>query len=133
MAGAVPLCVRVSFASPGIATIVVVGDVDLATAPTLGIRMLAVMQDHHPAVVELDLSEVTFLDCAGIRVLVAVRNTAVQAHCQLWVSSPQSIVALILTLTGLLTVWTRPNDRNSPRLAPSTCSAAAGRRNLSPK
>jgi hypothetical protein len=49
---------------PGVA---VIGEVDLATVPELRDRLLGVLHDHNPDLpLDVDLGEVTFLDCAGI-------------------------------------------------------------------
>ena len=85
----VPWCIEVSFPSPGTARLTVTGDIDLATAPKLGMQPLIVMTEHSPAVIDVDLAAVTFLDCSGIGVLVAVRNAAEQTGCEVWISHPQ--------------------------------------------
>jgi stage II sporulation protein AA (anti-sigma F factor antagonist) len=73
------------------------GELDLATAPDLE-RVLGDLLGRHWAVV-LDLSEVTFADCAGLRpvrwalaqpYLVSVRTSGIKPH-----------VRRVLELTGL--------------------------------
>jgi anti-anti-sigma factor len=104
----VPLHIVVSCPSPGTARLTVAGDVDLATAAVLGLRLLSMMHADHPAVVVVDLTKVTFLDCAGIGVLIAVRNTAERIGCQFRISHPQPMIAHILDVVGLLGLFTAP-------------------------
>jgi anti-anti-sigma factor len=92
----------------------VVGEVDLATAHLLRDRLLGVLREQAPAVVEVDLAGVTFLDCTGISALVAVRNAAIQAGRQMRVSHPQPIVRRVLEVTGLLDLFTAPIDQPQP-------------------
>lgn len=96
--------------SPAEARVAVVGEVDLATAPALRDTLLRALQERDPAVLEVDLTGITFLDCTGVGALVAVRNTAVHNGCRLRVTNPQPIVRLVLKLTGLLDVLTAPVD-----------------------
>jgi anti-sigma B factor antagonist len=83
-----PLVVRVS------------GEIDIATAPRLRDELLGTIR-RHGAQLALDLSGVTFMDCAGINVLLAARRLArldggwvrvLQASHRAW---------KVLTLTGL--------------------------------
>jgi anti-anti-sigma factor len=97
--------------SPTQAWVGVIGEVDLATSKQLRDTLLIVLHDRAPAVVDVDLAGVSFLDCAGIGALVAVRNVATGAGRQLRVSHPLPIVRRILELTGLLGVLTAPPDR----------------------
>jgi anti-sigma B factor antagonist len=114
-----PLRIAVNFPSPGNVRMAVAGEIDLATGPILSTRLLAVMREHHPVVVEVDLGKVTFLDCTGISVFVAARAAAVSTRCELWVTRPQGLVSRVLDVTGLLTTLTAPavpDDPAPPRL-----------------
>jgi anti-anti-sigma factor len=104
----VPLRTEVLFPSSGTARLAVAGAIDLATAPMLGMRLLTVMDTGHPAVIDVDLAEVTFLDCVGIGVLVMVRNTGERTGCQIRISHPRPMVAQILDVVGLLALFTAP-------------------------
>ena len=118
----IPLRIEVSFPSPISVRIAVAGEVDLATAPVLGMRLLTVMDAHHPAVIDVDMTEVSFLDCSGIGVLIAVRNAAEQTRCQVRVSHPQPLVATVLEVLGLLALFTAPiasTEAQPPRSASS--------------
>jgi anti-anti-sigma factor len=94
--------VAVGCSSPSTVTVAVVGDVDMATSPVLRERLISVLRVDDPAVVEVDLTGVTFLDCAGIGALVAARNAALQVGCRLRVCHLQPIVRRILEVAGLL-------------------------------
>ena len=73
--------------SQATARVAVIGEVDLATVPELRDRLLGVLHDHNPDLLDVDLGGVTFLDCAGIGALVGVRNAAVQAGRQMRVTT----------------------------------------------
>jgi anti-anti-sigma factor len=103
-----------SWPSPSTARIAAAGEIDLATAHLLRDRLLGVLRERASTVVDVDLAEVTFLDCSAINALVAARNAATQVGCQVWVSRPQPIVHLILEATGLLGVFTGPVDQPQP-------------------
>ena len=55
-----------SYPSPDTARVAVTGEVDLATSAALHSRLLAVLHGQAPAVLEVDLAGVTFLDCTGV-------------------------------------------------------------------
>jgi anti-anti-sigma factor len=103
-----------SYPSPGTARVAVIGEVDLATAPALRNRLLHVLHEQTPAVLDVDLAGVTFLDCTGVSALVAVRNAAVHAGRQMRVTHLQPIVRRVLDVTGLLGVFTTPIDQPQP-------------------
>jgi hypothetical protein len=74
--------------------------------------------------VVVDLSRVTFLDCAGIGALVAGRNTAVRRGHRYTVVNPQHQVRKVLELTGVFTALTGRH----PQQAPETGRAARSHR-----
>ena len=103
-----------SWPSPTTARVAVVGEVDLATTPVLRERLLRVLRDQRPDLLDVDLAGVTLLDCTGLGALVAVRNAAIQAGRQMRVSHPQPIVRRVLEVTGLLDVFTAPTIVPAP-------------------
>lgn len=109
------LRIDTTYPSPDTALAAVVGEVDMATAQVFRDKLLNMLREHPPAVLNVDLSGVTFLDCAGIRVLVAVHNAAVQVDCLMWVTGPRPIVHRVLDLTGLLKILTARPTRASGR------------------
>ena len=113
------LHIDTSWPSPAVARVAVVGEVDLATAHLLRDRLLSVLREQAPAVLDVDLAGVTFLDCTGISALVAVRNAAVHAGGQMPVSNPQPIVRRVVDVTGLLGIFTAPIDQPQPPPIPT--------------
>lgn len=109
------LHVDTSYPSPATAWVAVSGEVDLATAEVLRDGLLDVLRDEAPTMLGVDLAGVTFLDCAGISALVAVRNAAARTGRQMRVTHAQPIVRRVLDLTGLLDIFTAPIDRPQPR------------------
>jgi len=77
-------------------TVVVAGDVDLATAPKLQAALVAVDGD-----VIVDLSEVSFLDSSGLSALIAGRKHAVAAGCGFEVRNPGELVERAMRITGV--------------------------------
>ena len=80
--------------------VTVSGEIDIASGPKLREELLGAMR-RHGARLALDLSGVTFMDCAGISVLLAARR-----HARLkggWVRVPRASrrARKVLMLTGL--------------------------------
>jgi anti-anti-sigma factor len=57
------------------------GELDIATAPDLEARLGRALAQHHGAGIVLDLSAVTFLDCAGLRPVIRARNRLAHRLC----------------------------------------------------
>jgi anti-anti-sigma factor len=99
--------------SLGVASVAVTGEVDMATEAELKAALLGALATHHPAVLDVDLSECTFLDCSGVRVLVAVHARARAAGCLVRARDAQPAVQLVLETTGLLALLATPADANA--------------------
>jgi anti-anti-sigma factor len=56
-------------------TVEVAGELDVESGPRLCERMTSVMRAHGPYVA-LDLAGITFIDCAGVNALLAIRRAA---------------------------------------------------------
>jgi anti-anti-sigma factor len=84
----------------GRAVVTVVGEVDLETASQLGDHALAALQDVSPHLA-VDLSQVTFMDSTGLKVMLAVRKRAELADGSLAVVGATRTVRKVFVLTGL--------------------------------
>jgi anti-sigma B factor antagonist len=76
----------------------VVGELDAYTAPTLEGRLLASIAEDD---LRVDLSEVSFMDSTGIRVIVKVDNELRGRDRALVIVRPSSAVMRLLQLTSL--------------------------------
>ena len=76
-----------------------VGELDLATAPILE-RVLETLVADPPAI-ELDLSGITFVDCAGLRLIREALHRASPSSTRVRVSGARPTVRRVLELTGL--------------------------------
>ena len=79
----------------------VTGDIDLATATELRQRLDFVLAAG-TGDVDLDLSEVTFLDSTGLVALLDARQALHDNHQQLRVRNPSRPVLRVFELTGVL-------------------------------
>ena len=107
------------FRWPGIARVCLVGDVDLAALPALGGWLRSMPADYDLVELNVDLSETTFLDCAGVSALLRARQDAAELGCLLYLSNPQLIVRRILDLTGTLDLLTSQRREPSSAVARS--------------
>jgi anti-anti-sigma factor len=94
----------------GIARVTVTGEVDMVTEAALKATLLDALAAYHPAVLEVDLSACTLLDCSGIRALFAVHTRATAMGALVRVRHPQPMVRLVLAMTGLLELLTVPAE-----------------------
>jgi RNA polymerase sigma-B factor len=104
--------------------LVVRGEVDLASAPRLQQALTRALSAHQAVVV--DVSEVRFLDCTAVGILLKVRRQAESDGATLRVAGAHGVVLEVLEIAGVakrLGVYDRP----APEPAP-----AAGTRNRRP-
>ncbi|MEV4198923.1 STAS domain-containing protein [Micromonospora globbae] len=85
----------------GVVTVMARGEVDLSTADDLQREVEAAVRGDSTAVT-VDLGEVTFLDSAGINVLLRGRRLADEHGKPYHVTNAQGIVRQLLRMTG---VW----------------------------
>jgi anti-anti-sigma factor len=83
------------------------GELDLASAPTLWAALAGTLEEGHRAVV-MDLSRLTFSDCAGLRPVRRALRQGAAAGTDVALRDAVPAVSRVLELTGL---------RASPALA----------------
>ena len=76
------------------------GEIDILSAPQLRDQLLRVIR-RHGARITLDLAGVTFIDCAGINVLLAASRRAQLEGGSLRVHRPSPRVRRVIALTRL--------------------------------
>jgi anti-sigma B factor antagonist len=86
------------------ATVQVGGEIDVATGPQL-LAVLVELVDRGFYQLIVDVEQVTFLDCAGIRVLVDARRRVQEHGGSLRLVRPTRRVERVLALTGMTTVF----------------------------
>ena len=79
--------------------ITLAGDLDLATAPSLRSEFDYAVEQAPRAVV-LDLSGLTFMDCAALRAVINFADRAKACGWELRIERPAASVAKIFALTG---------------------------------
>jgi anti-sigma B factor antagonist len=116
---AAPNLTIVTRLDPHAAVVVVHGEVDLATAPQLrdaALRALAVGAGN----LHLDLTGVTFMDSAGLHVLLATRRRARLTGGHLALCGTSRCVDRLLELTGTASIL----GRQDPQCGPGQGAAA---------
>jgi stage II sporulation protein AA (anti-sigma F factor antagonist) len=83
----------------GLAVVVVVGELDLATAPRLS-EVLAEMAEPG-RVILVDLSETEFMDCAGLAPLVTACEHQRELGGDLFLEAPSGAVSRVVECTQL--------------------------------
>jgi anti-anti-sigma factor len=85
--------------SPGTATVVISGELDVVTASLLG-EHLAPLLDNKPRRLVFDLDQVGFIDCAAARLIVGT-GRYLPAGRRPVIQRPSPAVRRVLRLTGL--------------------------------
>ena len=78
----------------------VCGEVDVSNKDELNAAVMSA-QSEGVREVEVDLTEVSYIDSSGIGVLVAAAHRASDAGARFFVSNPQRNVARVLTMLGM--------------------------------
>jgi stage II sporulation protein AA (anti-sigma F factor antagonist) len=79
------------------------GELDLCSADDLRHAISSVLDHYDPQRLTMDLSALTFADCAGLSVLVWARNRLAERGHELVITGSQPLVRRLLALTGLAT------------------------------
>ncbi len=80
------------------------GDVDLSTAPVLEQQLKELIDDGARAIV-LDITDLKFIDAAGLSVLVRAADRLRRCDGGLQLRSPSRSVRKVLQITGLDTIF----------------------------
>jgi anti-anti-sigma factor len=86
------------------AAVWVIGDVDTNAAEVFRDMMLRVMRRHSPSLL-LDLSGVSFMDCAGLRALLMTRRLAAMRGGSVCLIAESPAVHRIIDLLGVRDVF----------------------------
>lgn len=110
------------------ATVVVTGELDISNRHVLQ-RAVAEVLDQRPEQLVLDLTDVTFIDCASARVLTAA-SRALPGDQRAVIRRPSRVVRRLLELTGMSAGFRI--DYSLPRrtfqsVTPATPAGAAAR------
>lgn len=100
----VPIEVGVRPVRDSVALATVAGEVDIATVPTLHVRLTPLAADPAVRLLVCDLSRVTFFGCSGASALLDLQAVLVAHGARLRVVADHNVVLRTLTVTGLLEV-----------------------------
>lgn len=81
-------------------TVIVIGDLDMATTPDLATFVTKTLRDDDKRV-SLDLTGLTFIDAGGLGVLVGLRNHAERRGTELLLINCPGCIRRLLRITGL--------------------------------
>jgi anti-sigma B factor antagonist len=88
----------------GLTRLTVSGEIDVDTSEILSALIAEAAAQPGTTGVVIDLHQVSFLDAAGIRALLASRETAQQHGCTYHVANPRGLVRRALEITGVLQI-----------------------------
>ena len=77
------------------------GEIDMTTVEMLSHTLATVLRQECPTHIDVNLSEVTFMDSSGVNALMACRTVAEPAGCRITISHPRPTVHRVLTVTGV--------------------------------
>ena len=95
-----PFSISIEKSDAGAVRVVLVGELDIATAPAAEAELRA-QEDHGAQVIILDLRRLTFMDSTGLRLLVAADSRAREAGHRLAIVRGPEAVDRVLEITGL--------------------------------
>lgn len=95
----------------------VVGEVDIATAPTMLEAASAALAQETVRTVRVDMSQVSFVDSCGLKALVELRQAARMLEKSVVLLAPRPAQLHLLELTGLDTLFVIESPSNTPDLS----------------
>lgn len=92
--------------------LVLAGDVDLCSSPQL-CEVIDRALAAGPRCLTIDLDDLRFCDCSGLRALIRGRKHADQRHVDYRVTNPHGQVAMVLDVSGVLKFLNGPVEPDS--------------------
>lgn len=92
---------RISSEGTETVVVAVAGEVDLGTAPSLEEAVTTAVSTAGAHAVRIDLTEVSFMDSTGLRVLLTGRQAAEQRGIAFTVANPQPHLLKVMRVTGI--------------------------------
>jgi len=120
---AASLRVRIRPGAPPVVTIY--GELDVYSAPRLHDELLYVVRRHGPRL-SLDLRDVTFLDCAGVNLLLTTRRQARLEGGWVRITQASSPARRTISLLGLREVFELGAHRSGDELADQQAGDGGG-------
>ncbi len=77
------------------------GELDMLLAEDLRAQWLPAVEQHRPARLVIDLSDVTFMDSSGLGLIVAVHNLQKRHGGVVVLTGPQRVVRRVLAISGI--------------------------------
>lgn len=104
-------------------TVFLRGELDLSRGEEIARRINRALEDSGVNRIQVDLADVTFLDCYGLGELIRAHRRAAERQVDLFVIHPDDPqVRLVLDVTGTLEMFSppprRPHDGRHRRIAP---------------
>ena len=84
------------------------GDISLETVPALREILRSVVDSRNGGRIDVNLNAVTFLDSAGIGVLIAARRGAAAKDTTLMLCEPGPMIRMVLQIAGLDSLVAEP-------------------------
>jgi anti-sigma B factor antagonist len=121
----IPAFDLVTSRTDGAAVVMVIGELDLSTAPRLR-EMLVELADSGTMDVTLDLAAMSFIDSTGVSVLVSGLKRQREMGGDLTLQSPRASAMKVLEITGLTSVFTIHSEAASATTSNGTHEAHPG-------
>jgi anti-anti-sigma factor len=102
------LVVELPDSEPDLARIAVHGDLDAPSSGQVQQAVVEILRTRRPRRIDLDAHGVTFIDSAGIRVLVLCQIDAQQMGCEITVTRAPRTVHRVFEVCGLLSHFHMP-------------------------
>jgi anti-sigma B factor antagonist len=99
--------------------LVVSGELDTSAVAALCDAVIRELRASPRELVELDFAQVSFLDSAGVRCLLACRAEADARDCRITVLDPTPFVHQVLEITGLTDLFDVADTARRPAVAPA--------------
>jgi anti-sigma B factor antagonist len=103
---------RVAVRPDGITVVRLAGRLDMGSADLLKRRVASLVEDGH-ARVAVDLTEVSFIDSAGLGALISGLKSTRSAGGDLRIAAPNEQTRMVLSLTGMERVLPEHPDADS--------------------
>ncbi|MGX6600684.1 STAS domain-containing protein [Micromonosporaceae bacterium Da 78-11] len=96
-------------------TVIPEGDISLETIATMREVLRQVVESREGGHIDVDMSEVTFLDSSGIGMLVAAKRAAAAKGTALMLTEPGPMIRMVLEISNLHEFLIKaPADQGSP-------------------